>query len=260
MEENIYLNEILYLIDKNYYEKKINKDDLNKIELLISDLKNNNRSIKINFKKEIFEQYVYYNHLSKGEIIDVLIYDSNLKKLRESDELKIFDKKFTYSITQFVNFIKNKKDIKIHLIVIEIEIDKLELAFEIDSKYYTYSANTLNEIDNAIFKDYTSNFNKKLGEVLDKKLEELSGSKFKDNTRSILIDYATNFNQIIESVNNNEIENLILECGIVSKGMKYENRFTLMMHFVKKNGEILKNENRREYFFDTFCLNPPDQC
>lgn len=259
MEHNQYLNEILYLIDKNYSEEKINKEDLNKIELLLSHIKNNNKGLDFNLKKELFKQYIYYKYLSKDEQIDKLIYDNYIQNLRDSLDAKIFGKKFAYSITAFTDFIKDKKDIKIHLI--EIEFGNLELAFEIDSKYYTYSDNTLNIInndnDNSIFKGYVSNFNKNLGKVLDSNLEVLSNSKFKYNTRNILIDYATNFKEIIGYLEDNQIKHLVLECGIVTKRMKYENRFTLMMHFINNDNKILKKIEGKEYYFDTFQLCPP---
>ena len=256
MKENIYLEEILFLIDKNYSEKKINKEDLNKIELFISALKSNNRNIKRNFKKEIFENYVYYNLLSRDEIIEKEIYKSNLQNLRKFLDVQIFEKKFTYSITAFTDFINKMKDIRVHF----IETDKLELVFEIDSVYYIYSNSKLNNIKYDDLKPYLNKFDSNgLGNILDLKLRELSGpnSDTIKNTRNILIDYATNFKEIIGYLKNNEIKDLVLECGIVTKGMKYENRFTLMMYFIKNDKEILKNKDKKEYYFDTFQLCPP---
>ncbi|WP_445710621.1 hypothetical protein [Flavobacterium sp.] len=255
MEENIYLNEILILISKNYFEKKIDKDDLNKIESHLSDLKKNNVSIKLNFKQIALANDFSYGNLMAliGEIPSSEYNDYRNFFLTSFKGGKL-DKKFKYPITQFTEFIETKKDIKVHL----IQVGKVfDLAFEIDSEYYVSSGNTLKKIGIKELDKYKTEFNNDLGFDLDCNLKKLSSLQFEYNTRVILIDYETNFKTI--TIDN--IDSLILEPGIINKNEKYKNRFTMMMYFITKSGNVLSRTTAGDaLYFDTFCLNPPDNC
>ena len=51
MEHNQYLNEILYLIEKAYTTKNIDKNHLDYIHLFVNDLESNNKSLHAVYKK-----------------------------------------------------------------------------------------------------------------------------------------------------------------------------------------------------------------
>lgn len=259
MEENQYLNEILYLIDKNYSEEKINKEDLNKIKQFSIDLINDTKDINI-YREYIFAQnYTFHYLLSRqnefvGEIPPEQYYKNrNLFLTWFENNIRI-NRKFEFPIILFKDFISKRLDIKIHLIQIT---DRIELSFEVVlenvTKYFLYINDIeLKEIQYNELEPYLIKLENDLGIDLDCNLKKLSKLKFDKNTRNILIDFETNF----QGVDVNDNKYIILEPAIINDNSSYQNRFSLMMYFIIKNVGIANLPNNRIYL-DTFQLCPP---
>lgn len=243
MEDNHYLNQILYSIEKYYYQGKINTNDLEKIKYFLNDFdlqkdKNNQKSgnnIKFYFK-DIIDAYDAdrFKENFKKQV-------PNLTKYKIKFDYKTFKEKIDSAINS------NYKYLKIYFLQREAELFLgLSISKNIDYKSFDnneilleISENILKKIDKNVFETYVNTFeNGYASNVLNKntqmiwyaldtvqKYNEIQNEKFKmkklsfhfikfDNLTAIK-DEALN-NRISICVNPDEIDDIIMRAQIES--------------------------------------------
>ena len=244
MEHNQYLNEILYLIDKAYTTKNIDKNHLEYIHLFVNDLESNNKSLHAVYKKI---DDIVTNKLANDYITLFTTHFSLKPEVTESFKIKS---------TLFRDSISNQKDTVLQLVEDEGILQLVYLSN--DNRYLIDCENQkLVLINEDKWNRVTNNFNQNLGKALDDNLYKLSNTILRDNTRKITIPYINNFNDLELDEN----EYIHFYSSIVNNPYdKNHHRFTFVMGFGKKEEHYnlrspLNNTNRN--YFDTFQLCPP---
>ncbi|WP_130733898.1 hypothetical protein [Flavobacterium sp. J27] len=253
MEYNQQLNEILYLIEKNYINNVLNNDHLSEIQKLSNSLVNKENE-NSNFKNNInLLQDINFSPLPKPKVywdkFNRSFYNTRLAKI------------FVIKSTLFENLIKNQKDITLRF----VQIDKsFELALIIENKaYWIDNVNeNLVEIDpqielekepKTLYKNYIEKFDNDLGNDLDYNFTILTGNKNVIDTRKVTIPF-----NVLSNYDFKEENYIVFIPGIIEDCNFNNNRLTLMMHFCKKiNGRVHPDTTFQTTHYDTFQLCPP---
>ena len=161
MEHNQYLNEILYLIDKAYTTKNIDKNHLEYIHLFVNDLESNNKSLHAVYKKI---DDIVTNKLANDYITLFTTHFSLKPEVTESFKIKS---------TLFRDSISNQKDTVLQLVEDEGILQLVYLSN--DNRYLIDCENQkLVLINEDKWNRVTNNFNQNLGKALDDNLYKLS--------------------------------------------------------------------------------------
>lgn len=250
MEFNKQLNEILYLIENNYLDNKINSEDLEHIQSLsnfLVDKKDKKSNFEIN--KDLLNS-INFSPLSKPKVY----WDKFNRSFYNTRLCKIF----IVNSNLFKDSIEYQKEIVLRFIEIE---GSFELAYIVNNKvYWIKEGNLLEEINTQIqtgtktnYDIYRDNFDNDLGRTLDYNFSILTGVENVGDTRKVTIPYNVFSNYTISDGNY-----IVFLPGIIEDCNNNNNRLTLMMHFCKKiDGRVYPDTVFQTTHYDTFQLCPP---
>lgn len=253
MEENshnLHLNEIKYLIRKNYKKDIISPADfLNEVDSLLTTIRAEpGYADRTSPTKEITEET---KKLSPKQVISLqkaIKYEENFNKYF-SDHSQL-NKEFSLKSILFEESIKNHENVVLRFIQIN---NDFELCYLVNGK--TFLINTFGGTNEQLrpeeFNEYKVNFDKGFGKDLDSILEYITNGEKKDNTRKITIFFYGNFDNLPTEEN----YDIVFTPAIIDDHTDPNHcQFTLLMKYVDKDKKIIGDI----VYYDTFQLCPPN--
>lgn len=247
MIHNQYLNEILYLIEKNYLDREIDNTDLDTIQSFSVSLTNKDKQkSKFELNYDYLTSIGFFAYpLRKPKVY----WDKFNRSFRDSK----FNKIFAVKSTLLEESINKEKDLILRFVEINQEFELVNIYDNIP--YWIKNQDELQKLNN--YEDYRNTFDTGLGKELDNNYDILTGEEKQINTRKVTITYKSNFEGFIPHDNTYIIfiPAIIEDCNDINN-----NRFTLMMRFAIKVGDVLSRiPDFSQTHYDTFQLCPPYQ-